>query len=146
MVDESHGMEPVEEQTPAGARDDAAVLEGAGDFTSGEGLVAFAGMVLVAVWVIFDLITGTYGMDNLIPVVAAVALLLPRLARDRVERIQPLPVLMKLAGWALVLLGIVDFLIDVRFGFYDTIGGIIGALAAYAGYVMAFVGARQIKT
>lgn len=145
MTDESHGMDAVEGPTPIADHDDAAVLEGAGDFTSGEGLVAFAGMVLLAVWVIFDLIADTYGMDNLVPVVAAVALLLPRLDRDRVERIQPLPVLMKLAGWALVLLGIVDLLIDVRFGFYDTIGGIIGALAAYAGYVMAFLGARQIE-
>lgn len=145
MTDESHGMDAVEEPTPIADHDDAAVLEGAGDFTSGEGLVAFAGMVLLAVWVIFDLIADTYAMDNLVPVVAAVALLLPRLDRVRVESIQPLPVLMKLAGWALVLLGIVDFLIDVRFGFYDTIGGIIGALAAYAGYVMAFWGARQIE-
>ena len=145
MTDESQGMDAAEEPAPIADHDDAAVLEGAGDFTSGEGLVAFAGMVLLAVWVIFDLIADTYAMDNLVPVVAAVALLLPRLDRVRVESIQPLPVLMKLAGWALVLLGIVDFLIDVRFGFYDTIGGIIGALAAYAGYVMAFLGARQIE-
>lgn len=146
MTDESHEMDPVGEPASSAEKDDAAILEGAGEFTSGEGLISFAGIVLLAVWFIFDLIVDSYGMDNLIPVVATVALLLPRLDRGQVDRIHPLPVLMKLVGWTLVLLGVVDFLIDVRFGFYDTIGGIIGALAAYAGYVMAFMGARQIKT
>lgn len=143
MTDESGGMEPVEQPVPE-ERDDA-VLEGAGDFTSGEGLVAFAGMVLLAVWVIFDLILDTYGVDNLIPVVATVAVILPRLNRTTVDRFHPLPLLMKVTGWGLVLLGVVELLLDLRIGFYGHVGGIIGALAAYAGFVMAFVGARQIK-
>lgn len=125
--------------------DDSAVLEGAGDFTSGEGLVAFAGIVLILVWLIFDLITDAYPMDNLVPVLGTVALVLPRLDRSTVERIMPLPTLMKIVGWALVLVGIVEVLLDVRAGIFDDLGTIIGALAAYAGYAMAFVGARQIQ-
>lgn len=144
MTDESHGMEPRQDPVSPEERDSAAV-QGAGDFTSGEGLVAFAGIVLLAVWVIFDLILDTYGMDNLVPVVATVAILLPRLDRANVERVHPLPLLMKMTGWALVFLGVVELLLDIRIGFYGHIGGIIGALAAYAGYVMAFLGARQIK-
>ena len=52
---------------------------------------------------------------------------------------------MKLVGWALVLVGIVEVIIDVRFNAYEDFASIIGALAAYAGYAMAFVGARQIS-
>ena len=149
MTDESHGSEPGRDLTPPPGmppqeHDDAAVVEGAGDFTSGEGLVAFAGMVLVAVWLIFDIIINGYGMDNLVPVIATVAILLPRLRAGTVERIAPLPVLMKLAGWALVFLGVVELIIDLRFNAFRDVAGVIGALAAYAGYAMAFMGARQI--
>lgn len=144
MTDESRGMDPVEQPGTTEERD-GTVFEGAGDFTSGEGLVAFAGIVLLGVWVVFDLILDTYGMDNLVPVVATVALILPRLDRAHVEKVHPLPILMKVTGWALVFLGVVELLLDIRIGFYSHLGGIIGALAAYAGYVMAFLGARQIK-
>lgn len=147
MTDEPHGMHPADEPAPDPRQSDesASVFEGAGDFTKGEGLVAFAGMVLLAVWVIFDLILDTYGMDNLVPVVATVAIVLPRLQRTTVERLHPLPTLMKVTAWALVLLGVVELLLDVRIGFYGHIGGILGALISYAGYVMAFMGARQIE-
>lgn len=124
--------------------DDASVVEGAGDFTSGEGLVAFAGMVLVAVWLIFDIVVNEYGMDNLVPVLAAVAIVLPRLKTETVARVAPLPLLMKVLGWALVFIGVTEVIIDLRFGAYEDVASIIGALGAYAGYAMAFVGARQI--
>jgi len=149
MTDESHETDPRAGSPPPGMgeeHDDAKVLEGAGDFTSGEGLVVFAAMVLLAVWLIFDIIVNEYGMDNLVPVLATVAILLPRLDRAKVERVLPLPMLMKLTGYAIALIGIVEVIIDVRFGAYEDFAGIIGALAAYAGYAMAFVGARQIST
>lgn len=153
MTDESRGADPDEqggpppqrEPAPSGEHDDSAVLEGAGDFTSGEGLVVFAGMVLVAVWLIFDVIVDEYGMDNLVPVLATVAILLPRLDRSSVERVLPLPLLMKLTAWALVLIGIVEVIGDVRSNAYEDIASILGALGAYAGYAMAFVGAKQIE-
>lgn len=146
MTDETRGFDPFEESSPPDEHDQAAVLEGAGDFTSGEGLVSFAGMVLLAVWLIFDIVVNAYGVDNLVPVLAAVAVLAPRLDRSTVERVLPLPIVMKLTGWALVLVGIVEIIIDVRFNAYQDFAGVIGALAAYAGYAMAFVGARQIQT
>lgn len=146
MTDDTRGVDPHEEPTPSDDHDEAAMLEGAGDFTSGEGLVAFAGMVLLAVWLIFDIIVAEYSMDNLVPVLAAVAIVLPRLDRATVERVLPLPLLMKLTGWAIVLIGIVEVIIDVRFNAYQGFASVIGAIAAYAGYAMAFVGARQIST
>lgn len=140
------GAEP---SRPPGMRpeehDDSSVLEGAGDFTSGEGLVVFAGMVLIAVWLIFDIAINDYGMDNLVPLIALVAILLPRLKRETVERVASLPVLMKTTGWALLLIGVLEVIIDLRFNAYDDFPSILGALGAYAGYAMAFMGARQIE-
>lgn len=150
MTNEHEGQEPGAEQSrPPGMqpeeRDDTSVLEGAGDFTSGEGLVAFAGMVLVVVWLVFDVAINNYGMDNLVPLIAAVAILLPRLQRETVERVAPLPVLMKTTGWALLLIGVMEVILDLRFNAYDDFPSILGALGAYAGYAMAFIGARQIE-
>ncbi len=125
--------------------DDQSVLEGAGDFTSGEGLVAFAGMILIAVWIIFDLLINNYGMDNTIAVIASLAVILPRLDREKLEKIQRLPVLMKIVGWALAIFGLIEFATDVRGGQLDEFGIVIAALIAYAAYVMAFIGARQIE-
>lgn len=125
--------------------DEAAVLEGAGDFTSGEGLVAFAGIVIIAVWVIFDVIIDNYGMDNTVAVLAATAAILPRLDRMTVEKVLPLPILMKVVGYALVMFGVVELVLDLRFGVLDDLGTVVAALGTYAAYVMAFVGARQIE-
>lgn len=146
MTDETRGAGPNEERTPPEDHDEAAMLEGAGDFTSGEGLVAFAGMVLLAVWVIFQVILGEYSMNPLVPVLAAVAVMLPRLDRTTVEKVLPLPLLMKLTAWAIVLIGMVAVILDVRFNVYEGFASVIGAIGAYAGYAMAFVGARQIST
>lgn len=150
MTNEPEGQEPGAEQSgPPGMpeeHDDSSVLEGAGDFTSGEGLVAFAGMVLLIVWLIFDIATNDYGMDNLVPLIALVAILLPRIQRETVEKVAPLPVLMKTTGWALLLIGVLEVILDLRFNAYDDFPSILGALGAYAGYAMAFIGARQIET
>lgn len=165
MTDERTGAYPEDEPTPPPSyqptpppssqptpppgmpeeHDDAAVLAGAGDFTSGEGLVAFAGIVLLAVWLIFDIILASYGMDNTVAVLAATALLLPRVDRAKVEQFHPLASLMKVLGYALVAFGIVEVIIDVRFGALDEFSAVLGALISYAGYAMAFWGARQIE-
>ena len=150
MTNEQEGQEPGAEQSrPPGMEpdqhDESSVLEGAGDFTSGEGLVAFAGMVLVVVWLIFDIAIDSYGMSILAPFLALVAILLPRLQRETVERVAALPVLMKATGWALLLLGVLELIFDLRFNVYNDFPSILGALGAYAGYAMAFMGARQIE-
>lgn len=146
MTDDPYGIDPVE-PAPVDQRDDQAVLEGAGDFTSGEGLVAFAGMVVVAAWIIFGVLANTYWVAWLALVPAIAAVLLPRLDRANVERIHPLPLLMKVLGYAIALVGLLTIIEDVRFAGsqLDEIFEIIGALVTYAGFVMAFFGARQIE-
>jgi len=74
--------------------------------------------------------------------------LLPRLDRASVERYHSLPLLMKALGYLIAVVGILTVIEDIRFASsaLDEIFEIVGALAAYAGYVMAFMGARQIET
>lgn len=145
MTDESRpeetDAEPAEQQSPTD--EETTPAEGA-EFTSGEGLVAFAGIILLAVWIIFDVLVDNYGMDNAVPVVAAAAVMLPRINRDTVEKVHRLPVIMKVLGWILAVIGVVEILIDIRFGIFDDFGVVVAALAAYAGYAMAFIGARSI--
>jgi hypothetical protein len=125
--------------------DDAAVLEGAGDFTSGEGLVAFAGMVVIAVWVIFAIILNEYFINWLMLVLAVAAAVLPRVDRDQVEKLHPLPVLLKVAGYGIALIALVELISDIRYGVLDNVADILAGLITYVAGLMAFVGARQIK-
>lgn len=143
MTDESHSPEDQSQETPTPA--DSGNGPAPGDFSSGEGLVALAGIVLLVVWVVFDLLVDNYGFDNLIAVVAAAAAIVPRLDRETVERVHSLPVIMKVLGWTLVLLGIVEIILDIRFAVFDDFGIVIAALISYAGYAMAFMGARSIE-
>jgi hypothetical protein len=152
MTDESHGMDPTDQPTPrpeeaASAGDEASVLEGAGDFTSGEGLVAFAGMVLILHWLIFGLVATDYWVSWLILIPAIGAALLPRVDRAKVERFHPLPLVMKGLGYFIALVGLLTIIEDLRFAGSDLDEAfeVIGALVAYAAFVMAFIGARQIK-
>lgn len=139
----------MEEQAeePAEERDSESMLSGAGDFTSGEGLVAFAGMVLAADYLLFGLLANDYWVTWLALVPAIGAALLPRLNRASVESFHPLPNLMKVLGYVVAIVGVLTIIEDIRFsgGVFDEFLGVIGALVAYAGFVMAFLGARQIK-
>lgn len=140
--------QPQEPTPPTGMppeHDDAAVLEGAGDFTSGEGLVAFAGMIVIAVWVIFAIILNEYFINWLMLVLAVAVAVLPRVDRGQVEKLHPLPVLMKVAGYGIALIALVELISNVRYGVLDNIADILAGLATYAAGLMAFVGARQIK-
>ncbi len=136
----SPATEPVEEHHPE------SVLAGAGEFTSGEGLVAFAGLLIVAVWVIFAVIADEYGIDWTMLALAVAAAALPRLDRAKVDQFHSLPVLMKVIGYGLALFGVFNLIFDLRFGVLDDIGDILAGLVTYAASVMAFMGARQIKT
>ena len=136
MTDEHTDMVPEEPAEVSAAN--------TGEFTTGAGLVVLASFVVLAVWVIFDLLTDNYGVTTTVVVLAATAVILPRLNRESVERFFPLPTLMKVLGYAIALFGVTEFLIDLDVAIWDDALRVIGAIVAYAGYVMAFLGARQI--
>ena len=150
MTDETHDMGDNESPTPPPepmpvAHDDAAAVAGAGDFTSGEGLVAFAGIVIIAGWIIFEVIANEYYTTWVLLLAAVAVVLLPRVNRETVEKAHPLPVLMKGIGYAIAILAVFNLVEDLRFNSYEDLVSVLGALVLYAGGVMAFIGARQIK-
>jgi ABC-type maltose transport system permease subunit len=149
MTDETPGTGPAEggaeEPTPAAEHDMAAVVQGAGDFTSGEGLVAFAGIVVVATWLIFEVIVNEYSIAWVLLLFGVAAAVLPRLNRDAVEKVAPLPVLMKVLGYGIALMALFYLIEDLRFGVLDNVADILAGLITYAAGVMAFLGARQTK-
>jgi hypothetical protein len=150
MTDETPGTGPAEgnpeDPTPAAEHDMAAVTQGAGDFTSGEGLVAFAGIVVIAAWIIFLVILDEYGIAWVLLLLSFAAALLPRLNREQVEKVLPLPTLMKVIGYAIALLAAFNLVEDLRFGILDNVADILAGLMTYAAGAMAFLGARQIQT
>ena len=134
--------EPVEETT----EDDLVAEEKPSEFSGGEGTVALAGIILVVVWLIFDVIADQYSLATVAIVLGAAAAILPRINRDSVAKVMPLAVAMKVIGYALLLVGIVEIVTDIETDSYDSLMGVIGALAAYAAYAFAVVGARSIET
>jgi predicted Co/Zn/Cd cation transporter (cation efflux family) len=148
MTDESHENGHVDEPAEAAAPESKEVTAGAGagDFTSGEGLVALAGMILLVIWVVFDIFLDDYGVGTLTLLLAALVVIAPRIRRDTVEKILPLPVIMKLAGYTLALIGAIAVIEAIEEGFFEGAATVIAALAEYAAFAIAFIGARQIKT
>ena len=143
---------PEDQDTPPPGQDaqpteqpEDSVLDGAGDFTSGEGLVAFAGMIILALWLIFDVILDEYGQGFVTLLLASIVVIVPRLSPETVAKFHPVDMIMKVAGYGfgLFLLFEVFFILDS--GFPDGVGSTIGALLTFAAFAMAFMGARQIK-
>jgi hypothetical protein len=117
-------------------------------FTTPTGMVALGGIVLIATWLVFGVLLNDYWIGWLALLLAVVAVLLLRGSGSFAEKIAPIPVLAKTIGYLLALIGVFALVEDLRFadGTLNEFPDVIGALASYAGYVIAFMGARSIKT
>lgn len=123
-----------------------AAVEDESPFSSGEGMVALGGAIVVLVWLVFELALRDYFISTTVLVLALIAVILPRMNRDFIEKLAPLGTLMKIVGYLLALAGLLEILDDLRFdGFDDGFTDVIGALGSYAGYAIAFLGARSIE-
>ena len=127
----------------ANEQPDAGASESGND--SGVALVWMGAGLVLASWVIFEIIVGEYFVSNVGLVLAASLVILPRLAPKALGRIAPLSALTKLGGYALAFSGVVELLDDLRFDGLEDFASVVGGLIAYAGYVLAFLGARNIK-
>lgn len=136
--------EPMEVSEPAPA---ATAAPGREMFSSSEGLVAFGGGLVIASYVIFYLILADYSIGWTALLFAVFAVLLPRAGRGFTESIAPLPTLMKAVGYILGIIGVFAVVSDVRFASsaLNSFGEVLGALVAYAGCAVAFLGANSIK-
>ncbi|MEA1902014.1 MAG: hypothetical protein U9N56_00650 [Actinomycetota bacterium] len=146
MTDETHASEPHEQAEETVEQTTEEAPAASSNFTSGEGLVAVAGIVLLVSWIIFEVIAREYFVTWVVLLLAAGAAILPRLNREAVEKVNTLPVLMKAIGYAIAVMGVFTIVDDLRFEAYEDLTSILGALATYAGFVMAYMGARSIKT
>lgn len=146
MTDEPQSSDPAEGAAPQEqpSVEDTAPAE-TDVFTSGEGLVALAGIVLLAVWLLFDVILDDFGVGILELSLAVLVVAAPRINRDAVEAVHRLPVIMKAAGYAIAVVGAIHIVGDLEDGFFEGISTIIAALIVYVAYAMAFIGARSIE-
>ena len=124
---------------------DAGSSSSGSDNDSGVALVWIGAALVLASWIIFEVIAAEYFVSTVSIVIAAVVLALPRLAPDAVGAIAPLGAFTKVGGYALAFTGVVELLGDIRFEYLDGFAAVLGGLIAYAGYVLAFFGARSIK-
>ena len=154
MTDETPVPEPQEDQPPAPDPPDQGGTEAApaasestsdSNFSGGEGMVAVAGLILIAVWLIFEVILSKYFMPPIVILFAVAAAALPRLNRDSVEKVHRLNVLMKIIGYGLAVIGLTEIISNLREGMLEDFVTVLGALGAYAAYLMALLGARSIK-
>ena len=135
MTDDSQSPE-TGDQTP----DVSPMGGGVGDFSSGEGMVALAGLLLLANFLIFELIMAEYFISYALLLLAVAAAVLPRIRREAVESFHPLGQIMKVIGYAILILGVFEILDDIRFDDCSASVITIGALVAYAAYAVAFLG------
>ena len=151
MTDHGQGAEPIEptnaDPDPTTA-DDGQTTEDTPDFSTGEGMVALAGILLVGVWLIFEIFIGRYGITTVAVLLGAMAALVPRLDPESVAKIMPMSTIMKILGYSIALIGVIEIIDDISIAtsLYDNFLSIVGALIAYAAYALAWVGARQIET
>lgn len=137
---------PVPEPAPAAVPPAPAPAAPSMSSMSGENMVMIGAALVLASYVIFALIANEYHQFIVQLVAAAFAVLLPSVNRDSVGKVAPFPVAMKVLGYLIAVGGLFEILYDIRFGVLDEFMSIAGALVAYAGYVLAFIGARSIKS
>lgn len=137
---------PVPEPTPAAVPPAPAPAAASMSTMSGENMVMIGAALVLVSYVIFSLIANEYHQYIVQLVAAVFAVLLPTVNKEAVGRVAPVPVLMKVLGYTIAIGGLFELLYDVRFGVLDEFMDIAGAITAYAGYVLAFIGARAIKT
>ena len=120
------------------------------DFSSlsqAEKLLGLGGLAVVAVYVIFELITEDYFV-NYIAILLAVFILgtlWMKLQRTSMTWAVPASSLLRVAGYMLFVFGIVVFIDQLKGDIFDAPGATIaGALILYGGCAIAGFGAKQL--
>lgn len=137
------------ESSPAseGTPETPASSGSASTFGTPTGMVELGGIILIVTYIIFGLVLNDYWVGWIAVLLAVSAVFLNRMDSSFMEKIAPVPVLLKVIGYLLVVIGVLVLIEDLRFasGSLNEPVEVIGALASYAGYAIAFLGARSIK-
>lgn len=111
---------------------------------SGETLVMWGALVVLAAWLIFDVISDEYGVTSIAVVLALIIVAIPRIDKEAITGVASMEAFAKAAGYGLAVAGFVELVSDIDSNIFDAGGAtLFGAIVAYAGYVLAFLGARQ---
>jgi hypothetical protein len=112
---------------------------------SGETMVMAGAALVLSSYLIFQLISRDYGNSGVTVAAAILVLALFQFRPGWVTAIAPIPILLKTLGLIIATVGLLQFLGDVRSEIFDDFATILGAVIAYAGFILAFLGARSIK-
>jgi len=145
MTDESNTDDPVDrppERVPTSEASSRIAKLG-----PGERLLALGAAILLADYVLFDVIFGEYFFFTGTILVAGFALFALWVRQDRPAASWPLPYewLLRVLGFTAGFLGAIELLADLRFGVLDRPLDILGGLLVYIGAFLMFWGARQMK-
>lgn len=113
---------------------------------SGDTLVMWGALAVLASWVIFEVIAEEYFVSTMSAALAIFLVVLPRIDGDAIKNLAKPASIAKFVGYLLVCAGIVEVVADIRNNIFDAGGStILGAIVAYAGYALTFLGARKIE-
>ena len=111
---------------------------------AGENLISLGALLVAGSWLAFEVIAEEYYVTTVAVALALLVLVLPRIDVGAITDIASIPVFLTAAGYGLAAIGVVEVIDEVQSGVFDAGGAtIFGAIVAYAGYVLAFLGARQ---
>ncbi len=109
-------------------------------------LIGLGALLLVADYLIFEVILDEYFFSTILLLTALFALFGHWMRRNHPEASWPIPYgwTMRLLGYTAGTLALVELLYDLRNGVLDNLGDILGGLIVYAGAFLMFRGARQL--
>lgn len=105
------------------------------------GVLMIGAAIVIAAWLIFDVIMGEFGYVGTYTAVAALALM----SILGVGGLKLSNRTLKLLGWFMGLVGVFALIDDLRYGFPDGAADNIANIVFYIGFFVMWVGARGLK-
>ena len=132
----------------SGAMSDAKAAMDRAGFSTPQGMVAAGAILLLGVEILFGFFLEDFYIANAVLVLSIFALLIFMGMTATAGKIAPVPVVIKTLGYVIAIFGAIAVIYDLRYigDALDEVSEVIGGLVSYAGYLLAFLGARSIKT
>jgi len=146
MAEEGTPAEPPEE-TSKEASEGSGLSSMIGKLSSAEKFLVAGAAILVADYLLFELILGEYSFFVITLLIAAYALLAVWVRHNRPSVAWPIPYdyLMRVLGLSAGFLGSIELFTDIRFTLLDEAVEVFGGLFTYAAAFLMFWGALQLK-
>ena len=113
---------------------------------SGDTLVMWGALAVLAIWVIFEVITEDYFVATTTVAIALLVAVVPRIDASVTKVFASPLAFAKFGGYFLVASGVTELVGDLRNELFDRDGiTIVAALIAYVAYAITFMGARKIE-